>query len=89
MSLFKRPPPLLPGTQLVNLLMVAMLSFTPVSKAETISIPLSQEQNGGDAGRACIYVWHGSAQYRVVKADELCAPEITIESETGNADGNI
>lgn len=75
---------LLPGVLLVNL-----FSFVPFAQAETIAVPLSQEQDGGNAGRACIYVWHGSAQYRVIKSDELCAPEITIESEPGIADGHI
>ncbi|QZQ49392.1 hypothetical protein K6L24_16730 [Erwinia persicina] len=55
--------------------------FTPSSTAEKIVISLSQEQDGGDAGRACIYVHQGSAEFRIVKPDETCAAEITVNQQ--------
>ncbi|CAO97626.1 hypothetical protein ETA_25800 [Erwinia tasmaniensis Et1/99] len=85
MSLSQRSSTLLPC-----LLLVGLFSFTPFSQADTITVPLSQEQDGGEAGRACIYIWHGSAQYRVVKVDESCASEITIDSaKKSSTDDNI
>ncbi|MCP2232219.1 hypothetical protein V8O11_19075 [Erwinia aphidicola] len=51
-----------------------------VSSAQTLSISLSQEQDGGDAGRACIYVHQGKAEFRVVKPGESCAAQITVET---------
>lgn len=84
MSLSQSPSALLP-----YLLLVGLFSFTPFSQADTVTIPLSQEQDGGEAGRACIYIWHGSAQYRVVKVDESCASEITIDSVKSSTDDNI
>ncbi|UWS30183.1 hypothetical protein [Erwinia pyrifoliae] len=77
------------GAPLLGVLLSGVFGFTPSSKAETISVPLSQEQDGGEAGRACIYVWHGSAQYRVVNAGQLCAAEITVEDKPGISDTNI
>lgn len=84
MSLSQSPSALLP-----YLLLVGLFSFSPFSQADTVTIPLSQEQDGGEAGRACIYIWHGSAQYRVVKVDESCASEITIDSVKSSTDDNI
>ncbi len=52
----------------------------PVSSAQTLSISLSQEQDGGDAERACIYVHQGKAEFRVVKPGESCAAQITVET---------
>ncbi|CCG86338.1 hypothetical protein [Erwinia piriflorinigrans] len=78
-----------PSALVRYLLLVGLFSFSPFSQADTVTIPLSQEQDGGDTGRACIYIWHGSAQYRVIKADESCASAITIDSESSAADDNI
>lgn len=73
----KRSP--IPGWLLAPLLGVfSMLS--PLSHAETVSVALSQEQDGGEAGRACIYVHQGKAEFRVVKPGESCAAHIIIES---------
>ncbi|WP_455816879.1 hypothetical protein [Pseudomonas cerasi] len=63
------------------LLCVGLIFFTPSSMAENIVISLSQEQDGGDAGRACIYVHQGKAEFRIVKPGESCAPEITINRQ--------
>lgn len=63
------------------LLFAGISLFTPFSTAEKIVISLSQEQDGGDAGRACIYVHQGKAEFRIVKPDEPCAPEITINNQ--------
>ncbi|MTD27188.1 hypothetical protein [Erwinia sorbitola] len=60
------------------LLMAGLSLFTPFSTAEKRVISLSQEQDGGDAGRACIYVHQGKAEFRIVKPGESCAPEITV-----------
>lgn len=56
---------------------------THLAQAETITVALSQEQDGGDAGRACIYVYSGKAEYRLVKPGEACAPEITVTTQSG------
>ncbi|WP_455812130.1 hypothetical protein [Pseudomonas graminis] len=63
------------------LLFAGLSLFTPFSTAEKIVIALSQEQDGGDAGRACIYVHQGKAEFRIVKPGESCAPEITINDQ--------
>jgi hypothetical protein len=64
-------------------LRLGLCLFTSVCTAETTAISLSQEQDGGDAGRACIYVYQGKAEYRIVKPGELCAPQITIDTQRG------
>ncbi|MBK0004151.1 hypothetical protein IBT47_19905 [Erwinia sp. S43] len=46
-----------------------------------MTVSLSQEQDGGNAGRACIYVYQGKAEYRRVKADESCPTEIVVERD--------
>ncbi|PRD17121.1 hypothetical protein CQW29_00345 [Pantoea coffeiphila] len=51
------------------------------SRAEQVTVSLSQEQDGGNAGRACIYVYQGKAEYRRVKADESCPTEIVVERD--------
>lgn len=62
-------------------LLAGLCLFTPFSMAEKIIISLSQEQDGGDAGRACIYVHQGKAQFRIVKTGESCAPEIIVDHQ--------
>ncbi|AIX74605.1 hypothetical protein C3374_13770 [Pantoea sp. PSNIH4] len=52
------------------------------AQAEGVAVSLSQEQDGGSQGRACIYVHQGQALFRVVKADEACQPEIIIENQS-------
>ncbi|MFG1175687.1 hypothetical protein AAFN90_19220 [Erwiniaceae bacterium CAU 1747] len=52
------------------------------SHAENVTVALSQEQNGGEAGRACIYVYQGKAEFRRVKADESCPAEIVVDRLT-------
>lgn len=47
-----------------------------------VAVSLSQEQDGGSQGRACIYVHQGQALFRVVKADKACQPEIIIENQS-------
>ncbi|WP_099350766.1 hypothetical protein [Erwinia amylovora] len=74
---------------MLSVLLLGVFGFSPSLRAEMVSIPLSQEQDGGDAGRACIYVWQGSAQYRVVDAGQLCAAEITVDHDSGISDTNI
>ncbi|MBD8164404.1 hypothetical protein [Erwinia persicina] len=71
-----------PFTALIPLMLIAVSSlFTPFSTAEKIVISLSQEQDGGDAGRACIYVHKGKAEFRLIRPDEACAPEITVNQQ--------
>ncbi|KQN63066.1 hypothetical protein GKQ23_18945 [Erwinia sp. E602] len=62
------------------LLALPLAGYIPALYAEKITIALSQEQDGGPAGRACIYVHQGKAEYRLVKAGETCAAEIVVES---------
>ena len=58
----------------------ALIAAAAGAQAETIAVALSQEQDGGDQGRACIYVYQGKAEFRRVKADEACQPEILIQT---------
>lgn len=53
--------------------------FMHGSQAEKIAVSLTQEQDGGEAGRACIYVHNGKAEFRVVKPGEPCAAEIIVD----------
>ncbi|WP_053115760.1 hypothetical protein [Winslowiella iniecta] len=57
------------------------LLLSPLTLAETVTVSLSQEQDGGEMGRACIYVHQGKAEFRVVKQNEQCAPQIIVETE--------
>lgn len=69
---------MLPG----GLLFGMMALFTASAQAQTVTVSLSQEQDGGPQGRACIYVYQGQAEFRRVKADEACQPEIIIQTST-------
>lgn len=63
-------------------LLILACSAVPLNaQAEQVTVSLSQEQNGGEAGRACIYVYQGKAEYRRVKADESCPAEIVVERD--------
>ncbi|RWR00599.1 hypothetical protein ED28_17195 [[Pantoea] beijingensis] len=53
--------------------------LSQTATAETVTISLSQEQDGGPQGRACIYVYQGKAEFRMIKADESCEPQITVD----------
>lgn len=65
-------------TRLICATLALFGGLIPFSSAQTLS--LSQEQDGGDAGRACIYVHQGKAEFRVVKPGESCAAQITVET---------
>jgi len=65
------------------LLVAALLPLT--AQAETITLTLSQEQDGGTAGRACMYIHQGQAEYRVIKPDEICPATLIVESPTHRA----
>ena len=65
---------------LAGCLLSALLSLTHAAQAEPVTVSLSQEQDGGAQGRACIYVYRGQAEFRRVKADQPCQPEIIIEA---------
>lgn len=77
--IFHRTRQGLPGM----LLLVLCTLIPSTSQAEKITVSLSQEQEGGKAGRACIYIYQGKAEYRHVKAGEPCAAEIVIERVSG------
>lgn len=62
-------------------LWVSISLFSPFSGAEKIIVSLSQEQDGGEAGRACIYVHQGKAEFRIVKPGEPCAAQIIINPQ--------
>lgn len=49
------------------------------AQAEKITLPLSQEQDGGSAGRACMYIHQGKAEYRIVRADAVCPASVTVD----------
>lgn len=70
-------------TLVVPALFAALLPLT--ARAEKITLTLSQEQDGGTAGRACMYIHQGKAEYRLVKPDELCPGTLTIEAATHRA----
>lgn len=67
---------------IINLLALPALALvlSPLTLAETVTVSLSQEQDGGEMGRACIYVHQGKAEFRVVKQNEKCLPQITVEN---------
>lgn len=71
---------LLNRTLLGGLLFGVTALFTESVQAQTVTVSLSQEQDGGPQGRACIYVYQGQAEFRRVKADEACQPEIIIQT---------
>lgn len=52
----------------------------PTAQAETVTILLSQEQDGGSAGRACMYIYQGKVEYRIVNASATCPASVTIET---------
>lgn len=64
-------------------LFAALLPLT--AQAEKVTLTLSQEQDGGTAGRACMYIHQGQAEYRLVKPDEFCPGTLTIEATTPHA----
>lgn len=68
-------------TALAGCLFSGLAWLVPAVQAETVTVSLSQEQDGGTQGRACIYVYQGQAEFRRVKADEACQPEIIIETQ--------
>lgn len=65
---------------LAGCLCFALASFSHAAQTETVTVSLSQEQDGGAQGRACIYVYQGRAEFRRVNAEEPCLPEIIIEA---------
>lgn len=52
----------------------------PTVQAEEVIVSLSQEQDGGSAGRACMYIHQGKAEYRIVNATATCPASVTIET---------
>lgn len=66
-------------TPLKSLLCSAFLITLMTAQAETITIALSQEQDGGDAGRACMYIHNDHAEYRIVKPGDICPSTVRIE----------
>lgn len=50
-------------------------------QAEPVTLTLSQEQDGGDAGRACLYIHQGKAEYRLVQPKESCPSTVTVEAQ--------
>ncbi|EOS92977.1 hypothetical protein LU631_24495 [Erwinia tracheiphila] len=49
-------------------------------QAEKIVVSLSQEQKGGSAGRACIYVHEGKAEYVMVGPEGHCPSSVTLDT---------
>ena len=43
-----------------------------------VAVSLSQEQDGGSQGRACIYVHQGQALFRVVKRTKLASQKLLL-----------
>ena len=75
-------------TALAGCLLCGMASLAYAVQAETVTVSLSQEQDGGAQGRACIYVYQGQAEFRRVKAGEACQPEIIIETQKNPTSDN-
>ncbi|WP_380181845.1 hypothetical protein [Kalamiella sp. sgz302252] len=69
-------------SNLITLVAPALFAvLLPIAaQAEKVTLGLSQEQDGGAAGRACMYIHQGQAEYRVVKPNELCPATLTIEA---------
>lgn len=62
-----------------------LLIFTAVAvpvQAEKITVSLSQEQDGGTSGRACMYLHKGKAEYVIVQPEAMCPSTVTLESNT-------
>ncbi|MBV4365969.1 hypothetical protein ACMGGR_16390 [Erwinia sp. BNK-24-b] len=57
-------------------------TLSTATQAKQVTLNLSQEQDGGSAGRACMYIHQGQAEYRIVKAGENCPSTVTIEAIT-------
>ncbi|MDW8845819.1 hypothetical protein SD961_07905 [Erwinia sp. MMLR14_017] len=51
-----------------------------LAQAEPVTLTLSQEQDGGDAGRACIYIHQGRAEYRLVQPQQACPSTLTLDA---------
>ncbi|WP_051936983.1 MULTISPECIES: hypothetical protein [Erwinia] len=64
--------------KLTSSLLFTALCWT-AAQAEPVTLRLAQEQDGGEAGRACIYIHQGKAEYRLVPPAENCPGAITIE----------
>ena len=79
MACYHVPFLLLRSAWRLPVLALLLAGTASASHAEKITVALSQEQDGGPAGRACIYIHQGKAEYRVVKAGEACAPAIVVE----------
>ncbi len=52
----------------------------PTVQAESVTVSLSQEQDGGSAGRACMYIHQGKAEYRIVNTAATCPASVTVET---------
>jgi hypothetical protein len=50
-----------------------------LAQAEPVTLTLSQEQDGGDAGRACMYIHQGKAEYRLVQPQQTCPSTLTLD----------
>lgn len=51
-----------------------------LAQAEPVTLTLSQEQDGGDAGRACMYIHQGKAEYRLVQPEQSCPATLIVEA---------
>lgn len=67
-------------TELLPLLILTAV-VVPV-QAEKIIISLSQEQDGGTGGRACMYLHKGKAEYVIVQPEAMCPSTVTLDSNT-------
>lgn len=56
-----------------------VMMMSAQAQAEKITLTLSQEQDGGDAGRACMYISQGQAEYRIVKPEDVCPSTVSVE----------
>lgn len=67
-----------------DLMKISFLAFAvgcaSLAQAEPVTLTLSQEQDGGDAGRACMYIHQGKAEYRVVQPQETCPSTLTVDA---------
>ncbi|KGT86679.1 hypothetical protein NG99_25050 [Erwinia typographi] len=52
--------------------------------AEEVTLTLSQEQDGGEAGRACMYIHEGKAEYRIVQSHESCPATVVVQKNNNH-----
>lgn len=66
---------------LLGIALVAIILWSSFTLAKEVTLTLSQDQDGGDEGHACIYIHMGKAEYRIVQSHESCPPTLVVETD--------